>query len=95
MKAFKILFRKDVNRRGITERDVSVLVMSLHRHKTHAGVVREGANAVLNMCYEKENVFHVVDTPCVEILIDGLTAGNPATVQASCSGALQSISCVL
>ncbi len=94
MTVFKILFRKEVNRSNLGERDVQALVHSLEQHKTHAGTVREAANAVLNMCYEKGNVLHVVGTNCVDILIDGLAAGNPASVQASCSGALQSISYV-
>jgi hypothetical protein len=92
MTVFKILFRKEVNRSNLGERDVQALVHSLEQHRTHAGTVREAANAVLNMCYEKGNVLHVVGTNCVDILIDGLAAGNPASVQASCSGALQSIS---
>ncbi len=94
MVTFKILFRKDVNRSRLGERDVFTLVESLRQHASNSDVVREGANAVLNMCYEKANVLHVVKNGCVDLLLGGLDPANPASVQASCSGALQSISCV-
>ena len=95
LKAFKILLRKDINRKNMTDRDVKAIVgtMKSYLHTTDSpGILMEGANAILNMCYEKENVLFVVDHGGVEILVQGLKTGSPETVQASCAGALQSVS---
>ena len=77
MKSFKILFRKEVNRRSVQDRDVKVVVAAIATHRQQAGVVREGANAVLNMCYERENVYAIVDTVCAEVLVSGLNVVIP------------------
>lgn len=92
MVAFKILMRKDTNRQNLNSRDVNALVDALRRNSKNSSIVREGANAILNMCYDKANVISVVKSDCVNILIRGLETGNPPSIQASCAGALQSIS---
>ena len=92
MKTFKILLRKEINRVNMSKRDVAVIMQALRQHSGRAAVVREGANAILNMCYEKANVVFVVENGGVELLLAGVAAGNPPSVQASCAGALQSVS---
>ena len=53
-------------------------------------IAAEGANALLNICYEPENVTYLLNTPGVQRLIDFLSDSDPE-LQANAAGAIQSI----
>lgn len=89
LKSLKVLLRKEQNRLTIGREGVMAVLKVLSMPKS-AKVAEEGANAVLNMCYDKQNVIYIVQGGGVEYLVNFLSI-RTADVQASSSGALQSI----
>eukprot|EP00899_Mesostigma_viride_P016806 jgi/Mesvir1/25126/Mv21584-RA.1 len=90
LKTFKILSRKHDNRMALGEAGVAALVRYLHKPR-NARIAAEGANVVLNVCYEKENVDSVLKCNAVVPLVSFLTSKD-ADLQANAAGAIQSIS---
>jgi len=89
LQCIKVLMRKEQNRLTIGREGVMTILKVLAMPKS-AKVAEEGANAVLNMCYDKQNVVYIVQGGGVEYLVNFLSI-NASDVLASTSGALQSI----
>ena len=93
LKTLKILSRKEDNRRRFG-RELCRAVVRLaltHPRASHA-VTAEGANVVLNACYEKENVRHVLECGGVEPLVRRVAdTGETPRCRSAAAGAVQSV----
>ena len=89
LQTFKILLRKQSNRMELGHRGVRALGSLVSCAKRNE-IACEGANALLNMCYEPSNVGILVDEIGVGFLVDFLSS-NDVALQASSAGAIQSI----
>ena len=93
LKTLKILSRKEDNRRRFG-RELCRAVVRLaltHPRASHA-VTAEGANVVLNACYEKENVEHVLECGGVEPLVRRVAdTGESWRCRSAAAGAVQSV----
>ena len=93
LKTLKILSRKEDNRRRFG-RELCRAVVRLaltHPRASHA-VTAEGANVVLNACYEKENVEHVLECGGVEPLVRRVAdTGETLRCRSAAAGAVQSV----
>ena len=93
LKTLKILSRKEDNRRGFG-RELCRAVVRLaltHPRASHA-VTTEGANVVLNACYEKENVEYVLQCGGVEPLVRVVKdTGCSMRCRSAAAGAVQSV----
>ena len=87
--AYKILLRKQANRAGLGAAGVRALGLLVSMASSNT-VAAEGSNALLNMCYEANNVSLLVEEVGVQFIIQFLHSSD-AEVQASAAGALQSI----
>lgn len=97
LRALKVLSRKQTNRRALGERGIAAVLRHL-REPSSLQVAAEGANVLLNACYEADNVDSVLrlgGVPAVVAALGG--APTPAAdalgqaVQANSAGAIQSI----
>ena len=93
LKTLKILSRKEDNRRRFG-RELCRAVVRLaltHPRASHA-VTAEGANVVLNACYEKENVEYVLECGGVEPLVRRVAdTGETLRCRSAAAGAVQSV----
>ena len=93
LKTLKILSRKEDNRRRFG-RELCRAVVRLaltHPRASHA-VTAEGANVVLNACYEKENVEYVLECGGVEPLVRRVAdTGESWRCRSAAAGAVQSV----
>ena len=85
----KILMRKQSNRQALGKSGVYAIGLLASRAQSTT-IAREGANAVLNMCYEPKNIGMLVQEIGVKFLVKFL-ASRDIGLQASSAGALQSI----
>lgn len=85
----KILSRKTDNRRNVADEVVRVVVGHLEA-AANLQIAAEGANVLLNICYELENVDLVIRHHGLQPLIRYLSEQDPQ-VQANAAGAVQSI----
>lgn len=87
----KILFRKQSNRAGIGKFGLTAIVKSLIRQSEKRTIAAsEIGNAVLNICYNGENVNMLIETGGVMPLMDLLRTRDPG-ILASTLGAVQGI----
>lgn len=56
----KVLSRKESNRKAIGQRAIGLLLKHLSDPIVGSNIQAEGANVVLNICYERENVSAVL-----------------------------------
>lgn len=56
----KVLSRKEVNRKAVGAKAIAQLLKHLSNQSVGTKIQAEGANVVLNICYEKENVSAVL-----------------------------------
>jgi len=89
LKCFKILSRKQENRASIGEGGIRTITQFLQAPLS-TRIAGEGANVILNICYEKDNVEHVLKCNGVLPLVSFLKAGD-LDLQANAAGAIQSI----
>mmetsp|Transcript_15192 Transcript_15192/g.20970 ORF Transcript_15192/g.20970 Transcript_15192/m.20970 type:complete len:337 (-) Transcript_15192:99-1109(-) len=89
LKCFKILSRKQQNRAAIGEPGVRGVLTFLRTPRTSA-IAGEGANVILNVCYEKDNVDLLLRCDGVRPLVKLLTSDD-VDLQANAAGAIQSI----
>ena len=89
LKTFKILSRKQENRLKMGEGCVQALLASFAGTRNRR-VAAEGANVILNVCYEKCNVGSVLECGGVAPLVRFLGMDS-LTVKANAAGAIQSI----
>ncbi|KAK9824307.1 hypothetical protein WJX72_009322 [[Myrmecia] bisecta] len=89
LKVLKIISRKQTNRQRIGEHGIYAVLKHLRR-PANPKVAAEGANVILNVCYEKANVDLVLRCNGVPPLIKFLSHAD-ADVQANAAGAVQSI----
>jgi hypothetical protein len=47
--------------------------------------------AILNICYEKENVKHVIKSGCIETVLSYIKDSKDGKLLAACAGAIQSV----
>lgn len=91
LKSLKILSRKQPNRLllgGAGGLHAVLVVLAL---PLPTKVAAEGANVLLNACYEVQNVLALLETPGVQQLILFLTEEDDEELQANAAGAIQSI----
>jgi hypothetical protein len=50
--------------------------------------------AILNICYEKENVKHVIRSGCIETILSYIAESKDMKLLAACAGAIQSVVCM-
>mmetsp|Transcript_734 Transcript_734/g.2482 ORF Transcript_734/g.2482 Transcript_734/m.2482 type:complete len:337 (+) Transcript_734:876-1886(+) len=89
LKVMKILSRKQDNRLAMGRIGIHAILRHLHAPK-NPKIAGEGANVVLNICYEKENVEAVLSCNGVQPLVSFLSSTDP-DLQANAAGAIQSI----
>ena len=89
LKTYKVLLRKQSNRSGLGATGVEALGLLVSIAWTNE-IAAEGSNALLNMCYDANNVSLLVDRVGVKFIIKFLHSKD-VDVQASAAGALQSI----
>ena len=89
LKFLKIASRKEHNRRAFGRHGVAAVLRPL-RDPTSARVAAEASNVILNACYEKENVEHVLECGGVEPLVR-LVSHDAEAVRANALGAVQSV----
>lgn len=89
LKALKILSRKQENRLKFGIAGIRAILFHLNPAKTNA-IAAEGSNVLLNACYERANVMHLLQTSGVECIVGFLRIQVPE-VQANAAGAMQSI----
>lgn len=89
LQAIKVLLRKEQNRIAIGREGVKAILKVLALPRSPK-VAEEGANAVLNMCYDKQNVIYIVQAGGVQYLVNLLSIDTIDNL-VSTSGALQSI----
>eukprot|EP00948_MAST-09A_sp_MAST-9A-sp1_P002023 g2023.t1 len=89
LNAFKILYRKDINRVRVTDQAIHAVVQCVQLTQS-CQVAKEACNAVLNMCYEGRVVDEVLRLNGVPHILKHISSKDPE-VQASACGALQSI----
>lgn len=90
IKSLKILSRRRSNRLALREDNASAVVRLLLRPWKDPRILAECANVVLNVCYEKVNVAHMLSANAIAPLLDLLSSPEDV-VRANASGALQSI----
>lgn len=56
----KVLSRKEVNRKTVGQKAIAQLLKHISDQSVGTKIQAEGANVVLNICYEKENVSAVL-----------------------------------
>uniref|UniRef100_A0A7S1CKE5 Armadillo repeat-containing protein 8 n=1 Tax=Bicosoecida sp. CB-2014 TaxID=1486930 RepID=A0A7S1CKE5_9STRA len=86
---FKILLRKLGNRRGIGEIGIKTIV-NVMRDPPNGKVAKAGANVMLNLCYESDNVDTVLDMGGADPLVRLLQSPDEDLCASAC-GALQSV----
>ncbi|KAG0571134.1 hypothetical protein KC19_6G213500 [Ceratodon purpureus] len=86
----KVLSRKEINRKLIGQKAIGLLLKHLSDQTVGTKIQAEGANVVLNICYEKENVSAVLACGGASTLVEFLTSKDEE-LQANAAGALQSI----
>ena len=89
LQVLKIVSRKQANRLRIGEHGIYAVLKHLRR-PGEPRIAAEGANVILNICYEKSNVDLVLRCNGVQPLIKFLSHGD-ADVVANAAGAIQSI----
>lgn len=89
LKFLKIASRKEPNRRAFGRHGVAAVLRPL-RDPTSARVAAEASNVILNACYEKENVEHVLECGGAEPLVR-LVSHDAEPVRANALGAVQSV----
>ncbi|KAG6546935.1 hypothetical protein Mapa_011551 [Marchantia paleacea] len=86
----KILSRKQHIRAAIGQEGITSLIRHLIESKHLPKVAAEGANVILNVCYEKSNVNLVLESGGTATLVSFLSSDDEE-LQANAAGALQSI----
>ena len=89
LKFLKIASRKEHNRRAFGRHGVAAVLRPL-RDPISARVAAEASNVILNACYEKENVEHVLECGGAEPLVR-LVSHDAEAVRANALGAVQSV----
>mmetsp|Transcript_7612 Transcript_7612/g.25214 ORF Transcript_7612/g.25214 Transcript_7612/m.25214 type:complete len:334 (+) Transcript_7612:62-1063(+) len=89
LKVVKILSRKHENRVSMGDAGIRAVLRFLQKPK-NPRIAGEGANVVLNICYEKENVDSVLRCNGIAPLVKFLISED-ADLQANAAGAIQSI----
>ncbi|KAK3274827.1 hypothetical protein CYMTET_17011 [Cymbomonas tetramitiformis] len=89
LKTFKILSRKHDNRIAFGAEGIRSVVRFLSA-PLNTRIAGEGANVILNICYEKDNVEHVLKSDGVIPLVAFLETPD-LDLQANAAGAIQSI----
>ncbi|PNH03586.1 Vacuolar protein 8 [Tetrabaena socialis] len=89
LRALKILSRKQPNRLRFGPAGLRAVITVL-ANPLNNKVAAEGANVLLNVCYEVANVHALLETPGVQQLLLFLTEEDEE-VQANAAGAIQSI----
>uniref|UniRef100_A0A7R9VV28 Armadillo repeat-containing protein 8 n=1 Tax=Chlamydomonas euryale TaxID=1486919 RepID=A0A7R9VV28_9CHLO len=90
LKVLKILSRKASNRLALGADGVRALLAHLSSPLSQP-VAAEGANVLLNACYEPENVALLLQTGGVRLLAGFLQDDSDASLQANAAGAIQSV----
>ncbi|KAG1667363.1 hypothetical protein FOA52_001423 [Chlamydomonas sp. UWO 241] len=90
LKVLKILSRKADNRAVVGPDGIRAVLVNL-APPLNPQVAAEGANALLNICYEPQNVGLLLQTRGVEQLVEFLQAEGSQLLQANAAGAIQSI----
>ena len=90
VKSLKILSRARANRLALRDEHAAALVRLLVHPWRDTRILAECANVILNACYEKVNVAHMLAAGAVTPLL-GLLEASEDMVRANASGALQSI----
>ena len=75
-RSIKILSRKQENRAIVGTNGILAILMSLSPPLSPK-IAAEGANALLNICYEPENVTNLLNTPGVQQLVGFLSDPDP------------------
>ena len=65
----KVLSRKEINRKRIGHKAIALLLKHLNDPIVGSKIQAEGANVVLNICYEKENVNAILASGGASILV--------------------------
>mmetsp|Transcript_11790 Transcript_11790/g.20071 ORF Transcript_11790/g.20071 Transcript_11790/m.20071 type:complete len:352 (-) Transcript_11790:763-1818(-) len=89
LKVLKILSRKVENRVSFNAGGVCSVLKFVQNSQNHR-LTAEGANVLLNICYEKDNVNILLQAGGIPTLVSFLQASEP-DVQANAAGAIQSI----
>ncbi|GAX84906.1 hypothetical protein CEUSTIGMA_g12327.t1 [Chlamydomonas eustigma] len=89
LRSLKILSRKQDNRCIIGADGIMAVLLSLSPPLTPK-IAAEGANVLLNVCYEPQNVSALLNTTGVQQLVGFLSDDDP-DLQANAAGAIQSI----
>jgi hypothetical protein len=89
LQMYKILLRKRPNRKALGSDGVKAILSTIQMPRSPK-IAEEGANAVLNMCYEASNVVHILRLGGLAPLCAFLRAPDEGLQAAAC-GALQSI----
>ena len=90
LRAVKILSRKHENRMTFGDNGVAAVCRVLKKGYVNPRVAGEGANVVLNVCYERANVDMVIRAGGVPPLVKALGATDRDLV-ANAAGAIQSV----
>jgi len=77
----KVLSRKEVNRKAIGAKAIAQLLKHLSDQSVGTKIQAEGANVVLNICYEKQNVSAVLACGGASTLV---LKSNPSSCGGSC-----------
>nr|XP_024377802.1 vacuolar protein 8-like [Physcomitrium patens] len=86
----KVLSRKETNRKALGQKAIAQLLKHLSDHSVDTKILAEGANVVLNVCYERDNVRALLACGGASTLVEFLTSKDEE-LQANAAGALQSI----
>jgi len=89
LKVLKVLSRKHDNRMALGNEGIKVIMKFMINPK-NTKIAGEGANVILNICYEKENVTGVLKHGGVQPLVGFLRSADQ-DLQANAAGAIQSI----
>ncbi|KXZ50315.1 hypothetical protein GPECTOR_17g954 [Gonium pectorale] len=89
LRALKILSRKRPNRLAFGSAGLRAIAAALVDPVSNK-IAAEGANVLLNVCYEPDNVQALLETPCVQQLLLFLMEDDEE-LQANAAGAIQSI----
>lgn len=86
----QVLSRKASNRSTLEETDIRTIIAYMHRPST-SEIASEVSSVILNVCYEKENVYRVIQEKGIPMLLNFIKS-DEEDVAANAAGALQSIS---
>eukprot|EP00761_Pharyngomonas_kirbyi_P012416 gb/GECH01012443.1/.p1 GENE.gb/GECH01012443.1/~~gb/GECH01012443.1/.p1 ORF type:complete len:418 (+),score=40.77 gb/GECH01012443.1/:1-1254(+) len=92
LKIIKILSRKLANRQNVDDNLAFTLSCILRKFNSEGYMVKECANIILNVCYEKHNILYITTSGCINLLLRCMDQ-NSENIQCyqAVAGALQSI----